>query len=138
MEQNKLAILDEVEKEEEEKRGRLRSKDDQDLKFRYREVSPESFGLTAREIFAADDTDLNEFIGLKKFAPYRPKELRAKDKRKVTKSRRLRDWRKKVFNNEAGLVGDEKDILIPVEEKKSKHKHGHQHRQHEKKRHNKK
>ncbi|CCC67564.1 hypothetical protein NCAS_0A10060 [Naumovozyma castellii] len=138
VEQNKLAILDEVEKEEEEKRGRLRSKDDQDLKFRYREVSPESFGLTAREIFAADDTDLNEFIGLKKFAPYRPKELRAKDKRKVTKSRRLRDWRKKVFNNEAGLVGDEKDILIPVEEKKSKHKHGHQHRQHEKKRHNKK
>ncbi|CCD22778.1 Kri1p NDAI_0A06240 [Naumovozyma dairenensis CBS 421] len=135
IEQNKLAIVDEVEEEEEERKGRLRSKEEQTLKFRYREVSPESFGLTAREIFAADDTDLNEFIGLKKFAPYRPKELRAKDKRKVTKSRRLRDWRKKVFKNEKGLTGETDEILIPLEEKKvSEEQHHHSDRKRSKKR----
>ena len=101
LEQNKLAIIDEVEKEE-ESRGRSKNVED-GVKFRYREVSPESFGLTHREIFAADDTDLNDFISLKKFAPYRAKELIAKDRRKVMKSRRLRDWRKKVFNKEGGL-----------------------------------
>lgn len=139
MEQNKLALIEEVEKEEEERKSRSSTKEEQDLKFRYREVSPESFGLTAKEIFAADDTDLNEFIGLKKFAPYRARELRAKDKRKVTKARRLREWRKKTFKNENGLatVGpgpngtDEDAILIPIEkDPKSKHmkKHNHRHK----------
>ena len=143
LEQNKLALIEEVEKEEEERKSRTRTKEEQDLKFRYREVSPESFGLTAREIFAADDTDLNEFIGLKKFAPYRAKELRAKDKRKVMKARRLREWRKKTFKSEKGLapVGseagekDEDTILIPVEkDSKSKHKkkHSHKHKSHQK------
>ncbi|AMD18608.1 HBL294Cp [Eremothecium sinecaudum] len=98
VEKNKLALIEKVEEE----RGRSKKTDD-GLKFRYREVSPESFNLTTREILAADDAALNEYIGLKKFAPYRPKELRNKDKRKVTKSKRLREWRKKVFRNEAGL-----------------------------------
>ncbi|CAI4703507.1 AMM_1a_G0043900.mRNA.1.CDS.1 [Saccharomyces cerevisiae] len=144
LEQNKLALIEEVEKEEEERKSRSRTKEEQDLKFRYREVSPESFGLTAREIFAADDTDLNELIGLKKFAPYRSKELRAKDKRKVMKARRLREWRKKTFKNENGLAPveaeagekDEDTILIPVEKaSKSKHKkgHSHKHKGHQKK-----
>lgn len=109
IEKNKMAIIDEVEEE----RGRSREKEE--LKFRYREVSPESFGLSTREILAADDTDLNEFIGLKKFAPYRPKELRAKDKRKVTKSRRLREWKKKVFNNESGLTEEQFIALMEKE-----------------------
>lgn len=107
VEENKLAIIEKVDEE----RGRTSEKEE--IKFRYREVSPESFGLTTREIFTADDNDLNEFIGLKKFAPYRPKELRAKDKRKVTKNRRIREWRKKVFSSEDGLNGDE--LSIPLE-----------------------
>lgn len=49
LEQNKLALIEEVEKEEEERKSRSRTKEEQDLKFRYREVSPESFGLTARD-----------------------------------------------------------------------------------------
>ncbi|SMN19504.1 similar to Saccharomyces cerevisiae YNL308C KRI1 Essential nucleolar protein required for 40S ribosome biogenesis [Maudiozyma saulgeensis] len=122
LEQNKLAIVEEVEKEQEQ-RGRSKNVED-DVKFRYREVSPESFGLTHREIFAADDADLNDFISLKKFAPYRAKELIAKDKRKVTKSKRLRDWRKKVFNNEAGIQlreDGEPNEDIPVHTDKQKH-----------------
>lgn len=120
---NKLQIIEEVEKEEAEKRGRSKERDNDELKFRYREVSPESYGLSVREIFTADDADLNQYIGLKKFAPYRPKDLRDKDKRKVTKSKRLKEWRKTVFNNEEGLV-DDGGISIPVKNKRhSKHDH---------------
>lgn len=119
VDQNKLAIIDEVEKETEERKSRALTKDEQELKFRYREVSPESYGLSTREIFAADDSQLNDFIGLKKFAPYRSKEQRMRDKRKVTKSRRLRDWRKEVFHNENGLTQDVEldgdEIALPVE-----------------------
>ncbi|AQZ09314.1 KRI1 (YNL308C) [Zygosaccharomyces parabailii] len=99
VEKNKLALIDEV---EEERKPRARTREEQDVKFRYREVSPESFGLSARDIFAADDVQLNKYIGLKKFAPYRPKELRMKDKRKASKPKRLREWRKETFNNEEG------------------------------------
>lgn len=122
VEKNKLKIIEEVEKDQEERKSRARTKEEQDLKFRYREVSPESFGLTTRDIFAADDTQLNQYIGLKKFAPYRAKELRAKDKRKVTKSKRLRDWRKDVFNGEEPNLQDD-EIQIPVDKgKKQSHK----------------
>lgn len=112
VEKNKLMIVDEV---EEERKSRARTKEEENMRFRYREVSPESFGLTAREIIAADDADLNEFIGLKKFAPYRPKELRAKDRRKVMKSRRVREWKKKVFGNEEGLKGENEPLAIPLQ-----------------------
>lgn len=123
VEANKLAIIDEVENE----RGRSKNRDDDEIKFRYREVSPESFGLTTREIFAADDADLNEFISLKKFAPYRGKELRNKDKRKVTKARRIKEWKKKTFNNENGPTFD--GVWLPKDEesKDSKKQHNHHH-----------
>ena len=99
---NKLILLDEV---EEERKSRSKNKDtDSGLKFKYREVSPDSFGLTYREIFAADDEALNKFINIKKFAPYRPKNLRDKDRRKVTKSKRMAEWRKEVFDNKNGLA----------------------------------
>ncbi|KAG7886877.1 hypothetical protein KL936_004728 [Ogataea polymorpha] len=98
---NTPKLLEEVEEE------RGRGKDKEEIKFRYREVSPESFGLTTREILVADDKDLNELIGLKKFAPYRPKELRLKDKRKYAKKKRLREWRLKVFKSADGLADDE-------------------------------
>ncbi|CCH58565.1 hypothetical protein TBLA_0A07760 [Henningerozyma blattae CBS 6284] len=125
IQQNKLTIIEEVEKEEEERKSRSRTRDEDGLKFRYREVSPESYGLTAREIFAADDADLNQYIGLKKFAPYRPKELRDKDRRKVTKSKRLKEWRKSVFKNENGLA-DTGEISFPIDNNKKRHS-GHHH-----------
>lgn len=134
VEQNKLAIIEEVEKEKEERKSRARTKEEQELKFRYREVSPESFGLTTREIFAADDAQLNQFIGLKKFAPYRPKEQRMKDKRKVTKAKRLREWRKEVFKNENGLNNENDDnddsIVVPVKQDRKTKKKVHKSRKH--------
>lgn len=123
VEHNKLALIDEV---EEDRKPRARTKEEQDVKFRYREVSPESFGLTARDIFAADDSELNKYIGLKKFAPYRPKEQKMKDKRKAAKPRRLKEWRKEVFNNEDGPVLDaqaQEDQTISQKKGSKRHKH---------------
>ena len=119
VESKTVDLLEEVEEE------RGRDKEKSKFKFKYREVSPESFGLTYNEILKADDKDLNEFIGLKKLAPYRPKEKLAKDKRKVTKSKHLREWRKKTFGSESGVPeSEELEIAIPsiVFDKKSKHK----------------
>ncbi|KAK9354035.1 KRI1-like family C-terminal-domain-containing protein [Lipomyces doorenjongii] len=71
--------------------------DEPETKFRYREVSPESFNLNPADILLADDNQLNEFIGLKKLAPYREPEKKQKDHKKYAKKKRLREWRKQVF-----------------------------------------
>ena len=75
-------------------------------RFRYRETSPESFGLTARDILMADDSQLNQFAGLKKLASFRDAEKKAKDSRKLGKKARLRQWRMDTFGNESGPVFD--------------------------------
>lgn len=71
-------------------------------RFRYRETSPQSFGLTARDILMADDTQLNQFAGLKKLASFREAEKKDKDQKKLGKKARLRQWRKDTFGNEDG------------------------------------
>lgn len=71
-------------------------------RFRYRETSPQSFGLTARDILMADDSRLNEFAGLKKLASFRDSEKKRKDQKKIGKKARLRQWRKDTFGNEEG------------------------------------
>lgn len=113
VEANKLRIRDEVEEE------RGRSKENDANKFRYREVSPEAFGLSTREILLADDLALNQFVSIKKFAPYRPKELALKDKRKFAKKKHLQQWRRDVFKNKEGPArqpGEEEgEIWIPNE-----------------------
>ena len=115
VEANTLRLLGEVVEE----RGRSKKKDaDSEVKFKYREVSPEAFGLTTRDIILADDKQLNEFIGLKKFAPYRAKELRMKDKRKYTKSKHLKEWRKETFGKYRKApeeVEGDGSIWIPIE-----------------------
>ncbi|KAG0646748.1 kri1 [Hyphodiscus hymeniophilus] len=70
--------------------------------FRYRETSPISFGLTAKDILMAPDTSLNQFAGLKKMASFRDPEKKRKDKKNLGKKARLRQWRKDTFGNEDG------------------------------------
>ncbi|KAJ9485646.1 hypothetical protein VN97_g7698 [Penicillium thymicola] len=70
--------------------------------FRYRETSPQSFGLTARDILMADDTQLNKFAGLKKLATFREEEQKRRDQKKLGKKARLREWRKDTFGDENG------------------------------------
>lgn len=54
------------------------------------------------DILAADDTHLNEYAGLKVYAPFREKDRKKKDKKKYSKKRNLREWRKAVFGDESG------------------------------------
>ncbi|KAF2400300.1 Krr1-domain-containing protein [Trichodelitschia bisporula] len=70
--------------------------------FRYRETSPTTFGLTAADILAADDAQLNQFVGLKKLAAFRDPQRKSKDKKKLGKKARLRQWRKETFGREDG------------------------------------
>jgi protein KRI1 len=70
--------------------------------FRYRETSPVTFGLTPLDILVANDSQLNEFAGLKKLAAFRDPERKKMDKKKLGKKARLRQWRKDTFGTEEG------------------------------------
>lgn len=70
--------------------------------FRYRDGSPETFGLTAREILLAPDVDLNSYAGLKALGQWREPERKVRDRRKIGKKGRLRQWRKETFGDAAG------------------------------------
>ncbi len=68
--------------------------------FRYRETSPNSFGLTPLDIFGASDVQLNQFAGLKKLSTFRNEEWKKRDKKKLGKKARLRMWRRETFGRE--------------------------------------
>ncbi|TPX35681.1 hypothetical protein SmJEL517_g01900 [Synchytrium microbalum] len=67
-------------------------------RFKYRQVSPESYGLTSADILLADDKDLNSLYSLKKIAPFRKQEAVERDKLKYRKNRRkrIREFRDSV------------------------------------------
>ena len=70
--------------------------------FRYRETSPTAYGLTAQDILLASDSQLNQYAGLKKLAAFRDTEKKKKDKKRLGKKARLRQWRKDTFGCEEG------------------------------------
>ncbi len=70
--------------------------------FRYRETSPLTYGLTPQDILMASDSQLNQYAGLKKMAAFRDAEKKKKDKRRLGKKARLRQWRKETFGSEEG------------------------------------
>lgn len=74
--------------------------------FRYRETSPQAFGMTARDILLAPtDADLNKFAGLKKLATFRDAEKKRKDKKRLGKKARLREWRRETFGRRFERTG---------------------------------
>jgi protein KRI1 len=82
--------------------AKLASKSKAPARFRYRETSPTTFGLTPRDILMADDTALNEFVGLKKLATFRDPYKKQKDKKLLGKKYRLRQWRQETFGDMNG------------------------------------
>ncbi|KAL8829595.1 MAG: hypothetical protein Q9170_006102 [Blastenia crenularia] len=68
--------------------------------FRYRETSPIGYGLTAQDILMASDSQLNQYAGLKKLAAFRDSTKKARDRKRLGKKARLRQWRKETFGNE--------------------------------------
>jgi len=89
----------------------VRSSSRQAGPFRYRETSPSTFGLSARDILMADDSQLNQFAGLKKLAPFRDSDKKSNDKKKLGKKARLRRWRKDTFGDEGGPRTTFQDFL---------------------------
>lgn len=89
--------------------------------FRYRETSPLTYGLTAQDILMATDSQLNQYTGLKKLASFRDAEKKKKDKKRLGKKARLRQWRKETFGDEEGpqkalgdvIAGDSSVVLKP-------------------------
>jgi protein KRI1 len=79
--------------------------------FRYRETSPTSFGMTARDILFANDSQLNQFAGLKKMAAFRDLEKKRKDKKRYSKKGRLREWRREVFGTKDEPSGGFEKVL---------------------------
>jgi protein KRI1 len=77
--------------------------------FRYRETSPTTFGLSARDILFADDAQLNQFAGLKKLATWREDAKKAKDRKRLSKKGRLREWRKETFGSKEGPQWSQQD-----------------------------
>ncbi|KAG5361120.1 Protein KRI1 [Yarrowia sp. C11] len=109
--------------EKEEARGRKPIREDSEApKFRYREVSPESYGLTANDILMADDKQLNEYVGLKKLASWRGAEKKAKDQRKYGKKKRLKDWREQVFKKRDAPTDEEIIAALQKQQKGKRRK----------------
>ncbi|KAI0194166.1 KRI1-like family C-terminal-domain-containing protein [Astrocystis sublimbata] len=81
-------------------RGATSSKKSGVSGFGYMETKPESFGLTTRDILMASDADLNNYAGLKKLAHWREPEKQSKDRKRLGKKARLRQWRKDTFGPE--------------------------------------
>ncbi|OHE95645.1 KRI1-like family protein [Colletotrichum orchidophilum] len=90
--------------------------------FRYRETSPQAFGMTARDILLApSDAALNSFAGLKKLATFRDQDKKRKDKKRLGKKARLRQWRREHFGEEFERTGPTFGLdEAEVKEKKSR------------------
>ncbi|OAA53418.1 ribosome biogenesis protein Kri1 [Cordyceps fumosorosea ARSEF 2679] len=74
--------------------------------FRYRETSPQAFGMTARDILLApSDAALNEFAGLKKLAAFRDEDKKRRDRKRLGKKARLRQWRTDTFGRDYERTG---------------------------------
>lgn len=66
-------------------------------RFKYAPVKPTNYGLTPAEILMATDADLNEFMGIKKFAPYKKENTWDSNR-----NAKLSDFRKKLTDRGVG------------------------------------
>ena len=85
--------------------------------FRYRETSPTAYGLTAQDILMASDSQLNQYAGLKKLAAFRDAEKKKKDKKRLGKKARLREWRKDTFGSDKGPQKTFAEVLAQQDRK---------------------
>ncbi|KAI9188121.1 Kinetochore protein Spc24 [Blastocladiella emersonii ATCC 22665] len=74
------------------------------VRFRYREVRPASYGLSVEDIFEADDADLNQYVSLKKLAPFREPEREERDLKKYSGKHRVNEFRKKLQEKKRALL----------------------------------
>lgn len=66
--------------------------------FRYRKVDPDAFGLSVEDILFADDRQLNDYVGLKKLASFKPHEKHEKDRKKYGSKKRIKQFQKELWS----------------------------------------
>ncbi|PUZ65454.1 hypothetical protein GQ55_3G224100 [Panicum hallii var. hallii] len=85
----KISLKEKVELEKEmEEYYKLDYEDtigDLKTRFKYKKVNPNSFGLSTYDILASDDKDLNQYVSMKKLAPYRESEWKVTHHKKLSK-----------------------------------------------------
>lgn len=91
----------------------------QPVRFKYRTVEPNNYGLKIDELLEAEDQDLNAVVSLKKMAPFRPEAKKQQDaqKWKKYKKKKLWEFRSKLIGRV--LTKNEPEV---VPEKKSSDK----------------
>ena len=91
-------------------------------RFKYAKVDSQTFGLTPAEILMATDAELNQYMGIKKYAPYR-KNTQNWDKNRAT---RLKDLRTKIATRRTAVDGADAAATVNLEKpgKKRKGKKG--------------
>lgn len=86
-------------------------------RFRYQKVAGDTFGLDVEDMLAADDELLNEYVSLKKLAPYRQDDRHKRWQKKFTKQipikrkqfkRKLKQLRRAQVNDIPVAGSDEK------------------------------
>ena len=95
------------------------SKHSKASRFRYRDTSPVAYGLTAHDILMASDSQLNQYAGLKKMAPFRDAEKKKKDRKHLGKKARLRQWRMETFGHENGPTKSLQEVLAEQASRKA-------------------
>jgi len=75
-----------------------------DLKtrFKYKKVNPNSFCLSTYDILASDDKDLNQYVSMKKLAPYRESEWKVTHHKKLSKDLILGGQKKEGKKDKSG------------------------------------
>jgi protein KRI1 len=96
--------------------------------FRYVPVAKTAFGLAPAEILLADDKDLNEYVGLKKLAPYR----KQRDTWDAKRHTRLREFKTKVSERLGEAGADVVAGHLAEGERKTKKRKGKKERTREK------
>eukprot|EP00117_Sycon_ciliatum_P024968 scpid54194/ scgid20825/ Protein KRI1 homolog len=82
---------------------------DTKCRFKYREVLPNSFGLSTEEILTCEDRELNSWVSLKKSVQYREKDEELADVRKYKKRAREGKRKRRILASAYKPVEEDED-----------------------------
>ncbi|KAF7293992.1 Kri1-C domain-containing protein [Mycena kentingensis (nom. inval.)] len=86
----------------------------QSTRFHYASVAPQNYALSASEIFNAKDSELNEYMGIKKYAPYR------RDGWDKNRNERLKEFKGKMQERLGGAAAATQDGQVKKKRKGKK------------------